>query len=89
MAIIKPFKALRPNLEQVSKVAALPYDVVTTREARQIAKDNKYSFLHRIYAIAYRLFFMFVVKVLSVPKLTFLKRKMRKYLSYQKLIDSK
>lgn len=46
MAIIKPFKALRPNSEQVSKVAALPYDVVTTREARQIAKDNKYSFLH-------------------------------------------
>ncbi len=54
-----------------------------------LLKKNKYSFLHRIYAIAYRLFFMFVVKVLSVPKLTFLKRKMRKYLSYQKLIDSK
>jgi uncharacterized protein (DUF1015 family) len=46
MAIIKPFKALRPVSELVSQVAALPYDVVTTREATEIVKDNKYSFLH-------------------------------------------
>ena len=46
MATIKPFKALRPAKELVSKVAAFPYDVVTTREAREIVKNNKYSFLH-------------------------------------------
>jgi len=46
MAIIKPFKALRPVPELVSKVAALPYDVVTTKEAAEIARYNKYSFLH-------------------------------------------
>jgi len=46
MAIIKPFKALRPVPELVSQVAALPYDVVTTREAAKIVKDNKYSFLY-------------------------------------------
>ena len=46
MALIKPFKALRPVPELVSQVAALPYDVVTTKEAAEIAKHNKYSFLH-------------------------------------------
>lgn len=46
MAIIRPFKAFRPVPELVSKVAALPYDVVTTKEAREKAKDNRYSFLH-------------------------------------------
>ncbi len=45
MAIIKPFKALRPAEHLTSKVAALPYDVVTTNEARKIVKDNPYSFL--------------------------------------------
>lgn len=46
MATIKPFKAMRPVPELVSKVAALPYDVVTTKEAAEIAKNNKYTFLH-------------------------------------------
>lgn len=46
MATIKPFKALRPTVELAPKVAALPYDVVTTEEARELTKDNKYSFLH-------------------------------------------
>jgi len=45
MAVIKPFKALRPVPELVSKVAALPYDVVTSKEAAEIAKENKYTFL--------------------------------------------
>jgi len=45
MAIIRPFKALRPVPELVSKVAALPYDVVTTKEAAEIVRNNKYSFL--------------------------------------------
>ena len=46
MAKIKPFKALRPNAEVVSKVAALPYDVYSSKEAREVVKDNKLSFLN-------------------------------------------
>ena len=46
MAIIKPFKAIRPTNEYVNKVAELPYDVMNREEAKQIAKNNKYSFLH-------------------------------------------
>ncbi len=43
---IKPFNALRPPVELVSKIASLPYDVVDTHEARAQAKDNPYSFFH-------------------------------------------
>ncbi|MBI1921498.1 MAG: DUF1015 domain-containing protein [Geobacter sp.] len=46
MAIIKPFKALRPKKELAEKVAALPYDVMSTDEARQMAGGNPCSFLH-------------------------------------------
>lgn len=46
MAVIRPFKAVRPLPEVAEKVAALPYDVMTSDEAREITKDNKYSFLH-------------------------------------------
>lgn len=46
MAIIKPFKAIRPIEELVDKIAALPYDVMDSNEAREMAKDNPYSFLH-------------------------------------------
>lgn len=46
MAIIKPFRALRPAAELASRVAALPYDVMNTVEAREMAADNPYSFLH-------------------------------------------
>ena len=35
MAIIKPFKAYRPVKELASKIAALPYDVMNTEEARE------------------------------------------------------
>jgi len=42
---IKPFKAVRPKPELVSKVAALPYDVMNTEEARIMAEGNPYSFL--------------------------------------------
>lgn len=45
MAIIKPFKAYRPVDKLVEYVAALPYDVVNSEEARELVKDNKYSFL--------------------------------------------
>lgn len=46
MAIIKPFRALRPPRELADRVAALPYDVMSVAEARQMAAGNPYSFLH-------------------------------------------
>lgn len=46
MAIIKAFKAIRPREELAEKVAALPYDVMSSDEAKILAKDNPYSFLH-------------------------------------------
>ena len=46
MAIIRPFKAYRPVKEHVKDIAALPYDVMSSKEARGMVKDNKYSFLH-------------------------------------------
>lgn len=46
MATIRPFKALRAKPELASQIAALPYDVMNTEEARQMAKDNPVSFLH-------------------------------------------
>jgi len=46
MAIVKPFKAIRPATDLVEKVACLPYDVMNTEEAREMAKGNPYSFLH-------------------------------------------
>ena len=45
MAIIRPFKAYRPIKEYVKDIAALPYDVMSSKEAREIVKNNKYSFL--------------------------------------------
>lgn len=46
MALIKPFRAVRPRRELAEKVAALPYDVMNTDEAREMAAANPYSFLH-------------------------------------------
>lgn len=46
MVMIKPFKAYRPRKDVAHKVAALPYDVMDSDEAREIVKDNMYSFLH-------------------------------------------
>ena len=45
MAIVKPFRALRPLPEQAAAVAAVPYDVVNTEEARALADNNPLSFL--------------------------------------------
>jgi len=45
MAVIKPFKALRPQKEIASKVASVPYDVVNREEAKQLVADNELSFL--------------------------------------------
>ena len=46
MAVFRPFKAIRPNPEFASKVAALPYDVMNSKEAAEMVKGNPYSFLH-------------------------------------------
>lgn len=46
MAVIHPFCALRPTSEGAARVAAVPYDVVTTDEARDLASANPLSFLH-------------------------------------------
>jgi len=46
MAVVRPFKAYRPQLDLVEKVAALPYDVMNSEEAREMVKGKPYSFLH-------------------------------------------
>ena len=46
MAILKPFKALRPQPEFAQEVAAAPYDVINTEEARTAAVGKPNSFLH-------------------------------------------
>lgn len=46
MITVKPFYALRPSKEYADKCAALPYDVMSSDEAREMVKGNPYSFLH-------------------------------------------
>lgn len=46
MATFLPFRALCPNPTLVDKIAALPYDVLSTKEARELAANNPHSFLH-------------------------------------------
>ena len=46
MAAIVPFPALRPTPASAPLVAAVPYDVVNTREAQTLADGNSLSFLH-------------------------------------------
>lgn len=46
MAIIIPFKALRPQAQFAKQVASRPYDVLNSTEAKLEAQGNPYSFLH-------------------------------------------
>src|SRR5215813_10978239 len=46
MASIRPFRALRPVRDCAAAVSSVPYDVVSTDEARQLASANPLSFLH-------------------------------------------
>jgi uncharacterized protein (DUF1015 family) len=46
LATLHPFRALRPSRENAVRVAAPPYDVVNTREARELARGNPDSYLH-------------------------------------------
>jgi uncharacterized protein (DUF1015 family) len=46
MAVIRPFRAVRPDPDAAPRVAAVPYDVVDAEEARALAGGNPLSFLH-------------------------------------------
>jgi uncharacterized protein (DUF1015 family) len=46
MAIIKPFKGLRPPKEMAAELSSLPYDVMNSTEAAQMAEGKEYSLLH-------------------------------------------
>lgn len=46
MVDIRPFKAIRPAENLSAKVAALPYDVINSEEARVMALGNPYSYFH-------------------------------------------
>src|SRR6185503_14029657 len=46
MATIKPFAALRPKPDLAERVCELPYDVMSSEEARELARGNPLSFLH-------------------------------------------
>ncbi|MGN0428185.1 MAG: DUF1015 domain-containing protein [Agathobacter sp.] len=45
MAVIKPFKCVRPAADKADKIAALPYDVYNRQEAAEVVKKNPQSFL--------------------------------------------
>ena len=46
MITVKPFEAVMPQQKYVKECAALPYDVMSSDEAREMVKGNPYSFLH-------------------------------------------
>jgi len=46
MATLKPFAALRPKPELAAQICELPYDVMSSNEARAMAAGNPLSFLH-------------------------------------------
>jgi uncharacterized protein (DUF1015 family) len=46
VTLIKPFRALRPASGRAAEVLAPPYDVLSSAEARERAKDKPWSFLH-------------------------------------------
>lgn len=46
MATLKPFAALRPKPELAARICELPYDVMSSEEARAMAAGNPLSFLH-------------------------------------------
>ena len=48
MAVVKPFKGIRPPQKWVEEVASRPYDVLNSDEARAEAGDNEKSLYHII-----------------------------------------
>jgi uncharacterized protein (DUF1015 family) len=47
---VKPFRGLRPRADLSSKIPSLPYDVLDRDEARRLAHDDPYTFLHVVKA---------------------------------------
>ncbi|MEJ2568648.1 MAG: DUF1015 domain-containing protein, partial [candidate division WOR-3 bacterium] len=50
MAILKPFRALRPKVEYAKKISSPPYDVLSREEAKALADKNPLCFLHVVNA---------------------------------------
>lgn len=48
--IVKPFRGLRPRAGLASKIASLPYDVLSSEEARMLAEGDPHTFLHVVKA---------------------------------------
>src|SRR5215468_2465795 len=46
MATLQPFPALRPKTDLAARICELPYDVMSSDEAREMARGNPLSFLH-------------------------------------------
>ena len=46
MVTVKPFRGWLANPKLVSQLVSPPYDVIDTEEARLLAKNNPYCFLH-------------------------------------------
>ncbi|MCD7723601.1 MAG: DUF1015 family protein [Clostridiales bacterium] len=46
MAIFRPFRAFRPSVQNQALIPSLPYDVLTAKEAAELARGNEMSFLH-------------------------------------------
>ena len=46
MAVFKAFKAFRPSKEHQADIPALPYDVMSSAEAREYVKGKPLSFMH-------------------------------------------
>jgi uncharacterized protein (DUF1015 family) len=47
---VKPFRGLRPRPDLAAKIPSLPYDVLDSNEARLLAHDDPYTFLHVVKA---------------------------------------
>ena len=46
MAVVRPFKGLRPKNQEIAEnMISLPYDVMNRQEAKEMAGNNEYSFL--------------------------------------------
>lgn len=46
MSVVRPFRGIRPVSDLANRVAALPYDVMDSNEAREVVQGNPYSFLY-------------------------------------------
>lgn len=46
MVLVKAFKGIRPKPAYAAKIAELPYDVVNSQEAKELAQNNPYSYFH-------------------------------------------